>query len=98
MLASHLLEQCTKRFVPCLFVSKPFPAILNRIIGRATAFDGQRKHIPDANVATGHRAAGGTANEGYRDNEASSAPLGNLRFEGLDLSGLGPWQRAYPFN
>ncbi|HEX7820955.1 MAG TPA: hypothetical protein VF463_10090 [Sphingobium sp.] len=38
----------------------------------------------------GHRAAGGTANEDYGDQEPLGMQLGNLRFNGFDLSGVRP--------
>jgi integrase len=41
--------------------------------------------------AQGHKAAGGTANEGYGDLAPLGRQLARLRFEGLDLSGVKIW-------
>lgn len=42
--------------------------------------------------AQGHKAAGGTANEGYGDLAPLGRQLARLRFEGLDLSGVKVWE------
>jgi integrase len=42
--------------------------------------------------AQGHKAAGGTANEGYGDLSPLGKQLAHLGFGGLDLSGVKPWK------
>lgn len=42
----------------------------------------------------GHKAAGGTANEGYGDLEPLGKLLSDLKFDGVDLSMVKPWRRS----